>query len=352
VGSNPTPCIFRTEIFWEIFSLAATLTSIMVVRRSFLNLSGARKASFDGNIGFIGVGNMGSHMAMNLLKSHKSNKTGQKVFVFDKYPNEKIMTSLKQAGAIVSKGIEIDMVADCDVFVTMVPSSAHVTEVYKTSILPGLRSHAKKGALLIDCSTIDPNVSREVSALAAADDHIMIDAPVSGGIKGADNGTLTFMVGASLSENDFNSTVRPFFSPMGNALYCGGPGVGQSVKVCNNLILGIQMMGVAEGYRLAENLGVDLNKFNQIVNSSTGRCWTTEKYNPVPGLMSDVPASREYKGGFMTDLMIKDLGLALSASEPSDCPLPMTTFVKSEYQKISDSGKGALDFGCCYQMDK
>jgi 3-hydroxyisobutyrate dehydrogenase len=234
----------------------------------------------------------------------------------------------------------------------MVPSSAHVTEVYKTSILPGLRSCGKKSALLIDCSTIDPNVSREVSSSALADGHIMLDAPVSGGIKGAENGTLTFMVGTSLAEEDFNSDVLPFFKPMGNAVYCGGPGVGQSVKVCNNLILGIQMMGVAEGYRLAEKLGVNLSKFNEIVNSSTGRCWTTEKYNPVPGLMPDVPASREYKGGFMTDLMIKDLGLAISASQPTQCPLPMTQFVRSEYQKVSDSGKGNLDFGYCFQMYK
>jgi 3-hydroxyisobutyrate dehydrogenase len=295
---------------------------------------------------------MGSHMAMNLLKHHKTHNTGQKVFVFDKYPNERIFSTLKQAGAVVASTIEGHMVPECDVFVTMVPSSAHVTEVYKTSILPGLRSSGKKSALLIDCSTIDPNVSREVSSSALADGHIMLDAPVSGGIKGAESGSLTFMVGTSLAEEYFNSDIRPFFKPMGNAVYCGGPGVGQSVKVCNNLILGIQMMGVAEGYRLAEQLGVNLNKFNEIVNSSTGRCWTTEKYNPVPGLMPDVPASREYKGGFMTDLMIKDLGLAISASQPTQCPLPMTQFVRSEYQKVSDSGRGNLDFGYCFQMYK
>jgi len=295
---------------------------------------------------------MGSHMALNLLKHHKAHNTGQKVFVFDKYPNEKTFTNLKQAGAIVASSVKTEMIDECDIFVTMVPSSAHVMDVYKTSILPGLRSSGKKSALLIDCSTIDPNVSREVASFASADGHTMLDAPVSGGIKGAENGTLTFMVGSSLSEDDFNSKIRSFFTPMGNAVYCGGPGVGQSVKVCNNLILGIQMMGVAEGYRLAENLGVNLHKFNEIVNSSTGRCWTTEKYNPVPGLMADVPASREYKGGFMTDLMIKDLGLAISASQPTQCPLPMTQFVRSEYQKVSDSGKGNLDFGYCFQMYK
>ena len=349
MGSNPTACIFGGN-FFLLFSRE---NSGMGLLRSTMGHLGPISSSLTGkNIGFIGIGNMGRHMAMNLLKHHKANGTGQKVFVFDKYPNENILSPLRDAGAFVSDSIESPMMSECDIFVTMVPSSAHVTEVYKTSILPGLRRKGKKSAVLIDCSTIDPNVSRDVAAAASAEGHLMIDAPVSGGIKGAENGTLTFMVGTSLREQEFNEQLRPFFTPMGNAVYCGGPGVGQSVKVCNNLILGIQMMGVAEGYRLAEKLGVDLHKFNQIVNSSTGRCWTTEKYNPVPGLMPDVPASRDYKGGFMTDLMIKDLGLAISASLPSNCPLPMTNFVRSEYQKVSDNGNGNLDFGYCFKMYK
>ena len=178
----------------------------------------------------------------------------------------------------------------------------------------------------------------------------MIDAPVSGGIKGAQNGTLTFMVGTDLPEVDFNHHLQPLFAPMGKTIYCGGPGVGQSVKVCNNLILGAQMLGVAEGYRLAKSLGVDLAKFNLIVNSSTGHCWTSEKYNPVPGLMEDVPAARDYRGGFMTDLMIKDLGLAIEAAAGIKTQLPVTEFARSEYVKITMAGNGKLDFGICFKM--
>jgi 3-hydroxyisobutyrate dehydrogenase len=253
--------------------------------------------------------------------------------------------ALTDAGAVFARSLEGELIPQCSTFISMVPSSSHVMELYKSSIIPTLKG---RSSLFIDCSTIDPTTARAVSQFAESEGHLMVDAPVSGGIKGAENGTLTFMVGSSLSESDFNIAVKPNFKPMGNPIYCGGPGVGQSVKVCNNLILGAQMLGVAEGYRLAQHLGVDLKKFNQIVNSSTGHCWTTEKYNPVPGLMEGVPASRNYQGGFMTDLMIKDLGLAIDSA--ADCPLPVTEFARSEYRKISGAGKGSLDFGYCFKM--
>ena len=308
--------------------------------------------SIKGNIGFIGTGNMGSRMALNLVKFHKANKTGQEVFVFDKYPNPVVADDLKKHGAIVSTSLEKDLIPNCDVFISMVPSSSHVMDLYKASILPGLSKKSSNSSLLVDCSTIDPNISREVHFLAASSGHFMIDAPVSGGIKGAQNGTLTFMIGSDMSQDDFNSKIRQLFLPMGKPIFCGGPGVGQSVKVSNNLILASQMLGVAEGFRLAESLGVDLAKFNEIVNSSTGKCWTTEKYNPVPGLMEDVPASRGYKGGFMTDLMIKDLGLAIDAAKAVECPIPVTEFARTEYKKISENGNGQLDFGFAFNMYK
>jgi len=321
-------------------------------KSSRIFLGNRRPVSIEGNIGFIGLGNMGSRMAMNLLKWHKSNKTGKEVFVFDKYPNQAITDEVKSNGAIVAASLERDMIPNCDVFISMVPSSSHVMELYKTSVLPGLAKKSTDSSLLVDCSTINPNTSRSVHGLVRDQGHYMIDAPVSGGIKGAQNGTLTFMIGTDLTESDFNNLVKPLFLPMGNPVYCGSPGVGQSVKVCNNLILGAQMLGVAEGYRLAESLGVDLKKFNQIVNSSTGKSWTTENYNPVPGLMEDVPASRDYKGGFMTDLMIKDLGLAIDAASSVECHIPFTQFARNEYKKISDSGKGNLDFGYAFKMYK
>ena len=285
---------------------------------------------------------MGARMAMNLLKKRGS---GNKLFIYDKIQTTEAFRGLTAAGAHPVREVA-DIATSCRTIISMVPASIHVRELYLSQIMPSLREQS----LLIDCSTIDPGTVREVFKEAESKGHTMVDAPVSGGVKGAEAGTLTFMVGTSLDEAEFDSRIKPVLGFMGKAIYCGGPGVGQSVKICNNLILGSQMVGVAEGYRLAASLGVDLGKFNEIVNSSTGQCWTTSKYNPVPGLMEGVPASRDYQGGFQTDLMIKDLGLAIDAARNAGVKqLPVTEFARSQYKRASENGFGSLDFGSIYK---
>jgi 3-hydroxyisobutyrate dehydrogenase len=323
----------------ELFCFTRRSVSSQMLRIGFTNLS-----RVEPTIGFIGIGNMGSRMALNLLKARKP---ASRLFVFDKFTNTDSFREVVDKGAIpASSAAEISK--NCDLIFTMVPASAHVRDLYFNNLLPSLTQQS----LLIDCSTIDPGTAQAVQKASAAQGHLMIDAPVSGGIKGAADGTLTFMIGTSLSEREFENDVKKVFSPMGKAIYCGGPGMGQSIKICNNLILGSQMLGVAEGYGLAEKLGVDLKKFNEIVNSSTGQCWSSSKYNPVPGLMENVPASRDYKGGFMTDLMIKDLGLAVDAARSTGYALPVTEFSQSLYKLCSSAGFGALDFGSIFRWLK
>ena len=296
------------------------------------------------NIGFIGIGNMGGRMAMNLLCNLRE---GQRLYICDMNQKTEPFKQLVARGAIPASAPE-SLSNDCDVFITMVPGPSHVRDLYFRSIIPSL----KRPSILIDCSTIDPGTSRDVHDAASQNGHIAIDAPVSGGIKGAEAGTLTFMVGTSLDKSIFEKDIKPIFLPMGKPVYCGDAGVGQAVKICNNLILGAQMLGVSEGYLLADKLGVDLKTFNEIVNSSTGQCWTSSKYNPVPGLMEGVPASREYKGGFMTDLMIKDLGLAINAAKEQGIALPVTAFSQGQYKNSSQGGFGGLDFGSIFKWYK
>lgn len=304
------------------------------LRRSVVDISG--------NIGFIGIGNMGSRMAMNVLQKSKGGGT---LFVFDRKTSTDGYSKLVQRGAVSAESAR-EIARNCQIIFSMLPSSQNVRDLYMEEVFPSL----KAPSLLIDCSTIDPGTARFLQAESENAGHLMMDAPVSGGVGGAEAGTLTFMVGTSLSESDFFSSFKSLFDPMGKAVYCGGPGVGQSVKICNNLILAAQMLGVAEGYQLAHKLGVDLKKFNDIVNSSTGQSWTSTKYNPVPGLMENVPASRDYKGGFMTDLMIKDLGLAVEAAKSVGKKVPVTEFSLHEYSKGSQKGMAALDFGSIYKL--
>ena len=279
-------------------------------------------------------------MAGNLLRSSEGT-----VFVFDKNTvSNEAYSKLISSGATAARSVS-ELVKECGVVFSMLPASLHVRNLYMDEVLPALREKS----LLIDCSTIDPGTARFLNVEFEKAGHLWIDAPVSGGIKGAESGTLTFMVGTSLSESAFSERVKPIFHPMGKAVYCGGPGVGQSVKICNNLILAAQMLGVAEGYRLAGSLGVEMQKFNEIVNSSTGMSWSSSKYNPVPGLNDNVPSCNNYKGGFMTDLMVKDLGLALDAAKGVEAFLPVTEFTRREYSESSKGGYGALDFSSIYK---
>ena len=289
------------------------------------------------NVGFIGVGNMGSGMAMNLLKKRF------KVTVFDKAGETPNVIDLREAGASVTTTLD-ELVVKNDVLISMVPSTKHVQELYlsPSGILSSLNSSKK--SLFLDCSTIDPLASRVIGDACRLKGHSFIDAPVSGGVLGARAGTLTFMVGAG-SDSEF-SLVEPVLSAMGKPINCGGWGKGAAVKICNNLILAASMLGVAEGYALAQKLGVDLGTFDKIVNSSTGKCWSSEQYNPVPGLREGIPSSNEYKGGFAIDLMVKDLGLAIDVAGDKGS---VAQFCENEYSKVGNLGFGHLDFSSVFK---
>jgi 3-hydroxyisobutyrate dehydrogenase len=285
--------------------------------------------------GFIGLGNMGASMALNLLKA------GNSVVVHDL--NAAAVERLREAGAHPAASIK-ELCADAEVVVTMLPSSPHVEAVLCDA--GGVLTHLRTGGMVIDASTIDPNVSKRVAKAASQAKVDFVDAPVSGGVGGAAAGTLTFMVGGS---KEAFERAKPILQAMGrNIVHCGGVGLGQAVKVCNNLVLGISMVGVSEAMNLGIKLGLDPKLLAGIFNTSSARCWSSDTYNPVPGVMENVPASRGYSGGFGVDLMRKDLGLALSAAEAIHVSLPMGSRSKEVYDAISAAGQGGMDFSIAY----
>ncbi len=245
-----------------------------------------------------------------------------------------------------------DVGAQVSTAVTMLPSSPHVRQVYsdpKTGILAGLRSNGTKNALLIDSSTIDPQTARDVAKLAEEANAVMVDAPVSGGVGGAEAGTLTFMVGGS--EEAF-ARAKPLLARMGkNLVHCGASGTGQVAKVCNNVVLGMSMAAVAEGMSLGVKLGMDPKVLAGILNTSSGRCWSSEVYNPCPGVLATAPASRGYTGGFGTALMLKDMGLATAAGRAAGQHMPVAQLVEQLYAEIAkQEGGGGKDFSYIYEF--
>jgi 3-hydroxyisobutyrate dehydrogenase len=228
----------------------------------------------------------------------------------------------------------------------MLPSSPHVKSVYlgEAGVLAGVRS----GVPIIDSSTIDPHTAREVAAAAAKSGNPMADAPVSGGTGGAAAGTLTFMVGADAALFD---TIKPILAHMGkNIVHCGAAGTGQVAKICNNMLLGISMVGVAEAMNLGAALGIDPKVLAGIINTSSGRCWSSDTYNPYPGVMDNVPAARGYTGGFGSDLMLKDLGLATDAAKQAKQSVAMGALAQQLYQLWSAQGGGAQDFSAIIKL--
>ncbi len=289
-------------------------------------------------IGFIGSGNMGGPMALNLVKA------GHQLSVFDLVPAS--VQKLTEAGAKAFASPAEVAAQDIDMLVTMLPASAHVRSVYLGE--NGILSTVKNTVLLIDSSTIDPQTAREVSAAAQKQGNAMVDAPVSGGTGGAQAGTLTFMVGGS--EEDF-ARVKPILENMGkNIVYCGGTGNGQVAKIANNMLLGISMIGTAEAMNLGVSLGMDPKILAGIINTSSGRCWSSEVYNPYPGVVETAPASREYTGGFGADLMLKDLGLATEAAKVAKAPVTLGATAQQLYQTFSNQGQGGLDFSAIIKM--
>lgn len=275
-------------------------------------------------------------MAANLLKA------GHEVRAFDVAPQA--VADLVAKGAIAAKTAS-EVAVGADAVVTMLPSSPHVREVYEASIFAAVAP----GTLLLDCSTIDPTVTRSLASAAANRKLRMLDAPVSGGVGGAEAGTLTFMVGAN-DVRDYEAA-KPLLAAMGkNIVHCGGVGTGQIAKLCNNLVLGISMTAVSEAMNLGVKLGADAKTLAAIINTSSGRCWSSDTYNPVPGVMPNVPASRGYTGGFGSALMLKDLNLSLDAAKSVGAALPTGAAAAALFTLMGGHGLGGKDFSAVYQF--
>ena len=289
-------------------------------------------------IGFLGLGNMGGPMAHNLLKA------GHQLTVFDL--SEAAVSNLVEAGASAAPSIAALASSDVELIITMLPAAQHVKGVYLGE--DGLLANVSPEVRLIDSSTIDPMSAREVAAAALANGNSMIDAPVSGGTGGATAGTLTFMVGGEQADFDI---ALPILQAMGkNIVHCGPSGNGQVAKVANNMLLGISMIGAAEAMNLGVSLGMDPKVLAGIINTSSGRCWSTDTYNPYPGVLDNAPASRGYTGGFGTDLMLKDLGLATEAAKQARQPVVLGALAQQLYQTFSGQGNGGLDFSAIIKM--
>ena len=286
-------------------------------------------------IAFIGLGNMGGPMAANLCKAQHH------VTAFD--------LSDSAVAAAVEKGAHkaataAKAVKDAEVVVTMLPAGKHVREVYEKDVLP----NAGKGVVLIDCSTIDVDSARHVGALAAKAGLEMVDAPVSGGVGGATAGTLTFMVGG---EDGAFAKARPILEKMGkNIVHTGSIGAGQAAKICNNMILGISMIAVSEGFLLGKRLGLDMQKLFDVVSTASGSCWSVNNYLPVPGPVPTSPANRDYQAGFTADNMLKDLKLAQQAAQSSGASTPMGAEAAQLFNLFVNAGNGPKDFSGIIKM--
>ncbi len=288
-------------------------------------------------IGFIGLGNMGAPMAANLVKA------GHTVSGFDLNPAA--LEALIQAGGTAAPSAT-DAVRGADVVISMLPAGEHVRQVWLHQ--GGLIDVVKDSSpLLIDCSTIDVDSARVVTAAAEEAGLAMLDAPVSGGTVGAQNGTLTFMVGGS--EEAF-ALGKPILEAMGkNIFHAGGPGAGQAVKICNNMMLAINMVGVAEGFLLAEKLGLDWGKLHEICATATSNSWALSNYCPAPGPVPAAPSNRDYAPGFMAALMLKDVKLSQAAADSTGSPTPLAEKAMSFYQAVCDAGDGAKDFSVVFR---
>ena len=289
------------------------------------------------NIGFIGLGNMGLPMAINLLKA------GHHVTGFDLVQSQ--LDAFAAAGGTLSTNANA-AANNADILITMLPASRHVEGLYLGE--SGLLANANPKTLLIDCSTISPKVAQAVASAAKAKGFAMVDAPVSGGTAGAQAATLTFMVGG---ESSVVECIRPVLEKMGkNIFHAGASGAGQTVKVCNNMLLGIQMLGTSEALRLGIANGMDPKVLSDIMSKSSGRNWTLELYNPCPGVMENVPSSKGYAGGFGVDLMLKDLGLATENAQDLDASIPLGQLAQELYEAHSKAGNGQLDFSSVFNL--
>lgn len=290
-------------------------------------------------IAFIGLGHMGAPMALNLVKG------GHDLVVFDLMPAA--IKTLVDAGATAAASAQA-AVKDAEVVISMLPASKHVEGLYLGD--DGLLTHIAADTLVLECSTIASESARKVADAAKAKGIRMIDAPVSGGTGGAVAGTLTFIVGGESADLE---AARPYLEKMGkNIFHAGAAGAGQVAKICNNMLLGILMAGTSEALALGVANGLDPKVLSDIMAKSSGRNWTTELYNPWPGVMENVPASKGYAGGFGVDLMLKDLGLAAESALTTRASVPLGELARNLYSIHSTQGNGSLDFSSIVNLFK
>lgn len=279
-------------------------------------------------IAFIGLGNMGNPMAANLVKA------GHGVQGFDLVA-ENLAVAREHGITVMANAVAA--VKDADVVITMLPAGRHVLSVYGD-----IAAKAKSGALFIDCSTIDVDSAKKAHQLAQKHGLQSIDAPVSGGTGGATAGTLTFMAGGA---DAAFARAEPVLKPMaGRIVHCGGDGAGQAAKICNNMILGISMIGVAEAFVLAEKLGLSHQALFDVASTSSGQCWSLTTYCPVPGPVPTSPANKDYKPGFAASLMLKDLKLSQEAAQSVGAVTPMGAEAAQLYALFNAQGHGGVDF--------
>lgn len=288
-------------------------------------------------IGFIGLGHMGNPMATNLLNA------GYSLVVYD--VTSSAMTALTDLGARSASSLA-ELSEQADVIITMLQTGQQVRDVCLQQ--DGLFSHAKKNVLYIDSSSIEIDVTRELHRMAAQKNISMIDAPVSGGVAGAASASLTIMVGGT--EENF-VRAKPILEKLGKKIiHAGSVGAGQAAKICNNLILGISMIAVCEGFALGEKLGLDLKKFFEISSNASGQCWSMTSYCPVPDIIPQSPANHDYQPGFMAKMMLKDLRLGQQAAESVGANIPLGAEAAELYALFVNQGFGDMDFSGIIKM--
>lgn len=280
-------------------------------------------------IAFLGLGHMGGPMAVNLVKA------GYQVRGFDVVPAA--LEAATEHGVPVAASAE-EAAAEATVVLTMFPSGKHLLDAYRG----GLLAAAKPGTLFLDCSTINVEEAREAAQLAVEAGHRAADAPVSGGVVGAEAGTLTFMVGAAVAEFE---TISPLLEVMGKrAVHCGGNGAGQAAKICNNMLLGVTMIAASEAFVLGEKLGLEHQALYDVISTASGQCWAVTTNCPVPGPVPASPANRDYQPGFAGALMSKDLNLALAALESTGVSGELGALAAQIYQRFNEEGGAGRDF--------
>ena len=289
------------------------------------------------HIGFIGLGHMGTPMVKNLLKHQ------HQVKVFDLAPEA--ATSLAEYGAIPVPSFA-ELANDAEIIFTMLPTGQDVENVWLNE--EGLFNRAKPGTLLIDSSSIDVQTTRRLANIAEEKGFSVLDAPVSGGVAGAEAGTLTFMVGGD--EKDF-LTAKPILASMGKTIVHAGPhGNGQVAKICNNMILGISMIAVSEAFTLAKKLGLSAEKLFEISSHASGQCWSMTSYCPVPGLVATSPANHDYRPGFTAQMMLKDLCLSQQAAQTSHTSTPLGALATELYSLFVNQQQEQIDFSAIIRM--